>query len=161
MSNWIYSRSSFRETLLHLEPWRVVPLSRIPTEAQHNDALLFILEKSQRHSVFVRLYSIELTTAFIVMRSLGLIGDTFRFFFSISPHSRSEIKRASGKKSQFLQGFWDTGLESRMGTFRCFVFPVFLSFKTIWNHTDGGTRMKRKSIALTTKCGCVFENFLL
>ena len=31
-----------------------------------------------------------------------------------------------------------TGFESRARTFNCFVFPLFVNFKTVWIHTGGG-----------------------
>ena len=73
---------------------------------------------------------------------------SFVLFSPCFPTSRlPEIKRADGrdkklnfcrKKAQFLH-------ESHVCSFFGFIFPLFSNFKTVWNHTDGGTRSLTKT----------------
>ena len=73
----------------------------------------------------------------------GALGRFFSFF-PFSLHSRCEIKRAGEKKkARFLQGFTGTGLESRMRTFRCFIFLCF-QIQDCLKSDDGGTGILTK-----------------
>ena len=63
-------------------------------------------------------------------------------FLFLSRRTRAMKSTVGGKKAKFPQGFWGTGLESRMRTCRWFIPPLFFKFKTVWNHTGGGTKKK-------------------